>query len=74
MEFELKWIHVDADIYDVRKAVQEVIHGPELYDPNNKDNKGRKPNFEVVLGTSPAGRIHNASAKTNVTCRDLPLF
>jgi len=62
MEFELKWIHVDADIYDVRKAVQEVIHGPELYDPNNKENKGRKPNFEVVLGTSPAGRIHNGTA------------
>ena len=34
MELELKWIHADADIYDVRKAVQEVLHGPELYDPN----------------------------------------
>ena len=62
MEFELKWIHVDADIYDVRKAVQEVIHGPELYDPNDKENKGRTPNFEVVMGTSPAGRIHNGTA------------
>jgi len=62
MEFELKWIHVDADIYDVRKAVQEVIHGPELYDPNNKDNKGRTPNFEVEMGISPAGRIHNGTA------------
>jgi len=62
MEFELKWIDVDADIYDVRKAIQEVIHGPELYDPNNKDNKGRTPNFEVVMGISPAGRIHNGTA------------
>jgi len=62
MEFELKWIHFDADIYDVRKAVQEVIHGPELYDPNDKENKGRTPNFEVVMGTSPAGRIHNGTA------------
>ena len=62
MELELKWIHADADIYDVRKAVQEVLHGPELYDPNNKENKGRKPNFEVVMGISPAGRIHNGRA------------
>jgi RNA-dependent RNA polymerase len=62
MELELKWIHADADIYDVRKAVQEVLHGPELYDPNNKENKGRKPNFEVVMGISPAGRSHNGTA------------
>ena len=62
MELELKWIHADADIYDVRKAVQDVLHGPELYDPNNKENKGRKPNFEVVMGISPAGRIHNGRA------------
>ena len=62
MEFELKWIDIDATIYDVRKAVQEVLHGPELYDPNNKENKGRKPNFEVVMEKSPAGRIHNGRA------------
>ena len=62
MELELTRIDFDADVYDVRKAVQEVLHGPEFYDPNNKENKGRKPNFEVVMGTSPAGRSHNGKA------------
>jgi RNA-dependent RNA polymerase len=62
MEFELTCIDSDATVYDVRKAVQEVLHGPELFDPNDKDNKGRKPNFEVVMGKSPAGRIHNGRA------------
>ena len=69
MELELKWIHADADIYDVRKAVQDVLHGPELYDPNNKENKGRKPNFEVVMGISPAGRIHNGTAALRLPVR-----
>jgi RNA-dependent RNA polymerase len=62
MEFELTDIDFDADIYDVRKAVQEVLHGPDFFDPNDKDNKGRKPNFEVVMGRSLAGRIHNGRA------------
>ena len=62
MELELKRIDFDADIYDVRKAIQEVLHGPEFYDPNDKDNKGRKPNFQVVMGKSPAGRSHDGSA------------
>ena len=69
MELELKWIHADADIYDVRKAVQDVLHGPELYDPNNKENKGRKPNFEVVMGISPAGRSHNGTAALRLPVR-----
>jgi RNA-dependent RNA polymerase len=62
MELELTHIHIDADVYDVRKAVEQVLHGPDLYDPNHKDNKGRKPNFEIVMGKSPAGRIHNGKA------------
>jgi RNA-dependent RNA polymerase len=62
MELELTCIDFDANVYDVRKAVQEVLHGPFFYDPNNKDNKGRKPNFEVVMGKSPAGRLHNGRA------------
>jgi RNA-dependent RNA polymerase len=69
MELELKWIHADADIYEVRKAVQDVLHGPELYDPNNKENKGRKPNFEVVMGISPAGRSHNGTAALRLPVR-----
>ena len=62
MEIELTRIHLDANVYDVRKAVEEVLHGHDLYDPNNPDNKGRKPNFEVLTGESPAGRLHNGKA------------
>ena len=62
MEIELTNIDFDADVYDVRKAVATVLHGPDLYDPNDKENKGRVPNFEIVMGKSPAGRIHNGKA------------
>src|SRR5579863_740609 len=62
MELELTRIDIDANVYDVRKAVEEVLHGPDLFDPNHKDNKGRKPNFQVEMGKSPAGRIHNGKA------------
>ena len=62
MELELTRIDFDADVYAVRKAVEEVLHGPDLYDPKHPDNKGRKPNFEIVMGKSPAGRIHNGKA------------
>ncbi len=67
MEIELKRISYDADIYDVRKAVELVLHGPDLYDPNAQENKGRKPNFEIVMGESPAGRLHNGTAILRVT-------
>ena len=67
MEIDFRCISVDADIYDVRKAVELVLHGPDLYDPNDKRHKGRKPNFEVVMGKSPAGRIHNGTATLRVT-------
>ncbi len=62
MELELTRIDYDADVYDVRKAVETVLHGPDLYDPNDRDNKGRKPNFQIEMGKSPAGRIHNGRA------------
>ncbi|KAH8995459.1 RdRP-domain-containing protein [Lactarius akahatsu] len=62
MEIELKRISFDADEYDVRKAVELVLHGPDLYDPNDRENKGRKPNFLIVMGESPAGRLHNGTA------------
>jgi RNA-dependent RNA polymerase len=69
MEIELKRISFDADQYDIRKAVALVLHGPDLYDPNDKDNKGRKPNFQIVLGVSPAGRLHNGSAILRVASK-----
>jgi RNA-dependent RNA polymerase len=69
MEIDIKAIHFDADVYEVRKAVELVIHSPELYDPNDPNNKGRKPNFEVELGESPAGRIHNGTGILRVPVR-----
>ncbi|KAH8998323.1 RdRP-domain-containing protein [Lactarius hatsudake] len=64
MEIELKRISFDADVYDVRKALEFVLHGPDLHDPNDSENNGRKPNFLVVMGESPwtAGRSHNGTA------------
>jgi RNA-dependent RNA polymerase len=67
MEIELTRISFEADVYDVRKAVAAVLHGPDLYDPNDRENKGRLPNFEVIMGTSPAGRIHNGKAVLRVS-------
>lgn len=61
MEIDIKAIDIGADIYDVRKAVELVLHGPDLYDPNDPKHKGRVPNFEVILNESPAGRIHNGT-------------
>ena len=58
----MKWISSEADVYDVRKAVAAVLHGPDFYDPNDRKNKGRVPNFDIIMGKSPAGRIHNGRA------------
>jgi RNA-dependent RNA polymerase len=66
MEIELTRIDFEADVYDVRKAVAAVLHGPDLYDPNDGENRGRVPNFEIVMGKSPAGRIHNGKAVLRV--------
>ena len=62
MELELTQIDHDADIYDVRKAIQEVLHGPDFYDPNDRENKGRKPKFLVSMRKSPSGRMHDGKA------------
>ncbi|KAH9066237.1 RdRP-domain-containing protein [Lactarius vividus] len=71
MEIELKHISFDADVYDVRKAVELVLHGPDLYDPNDSESKGRKPNFLVVMDESPwtAGRPHNGTAILRVPAK-----
>ena len=66
MEIELTGIDFEADVYDVRKAVAAVLHGPDLYDPNDRENNGRVPNFEIVMGKSSAGRIHNGKAVLRV--------
>ncbi|KAI0251717.1 RNA dependent RNA polymerase-domain-containing protein [Lactifluus subvellereus] len=59
-------VFFDIKRYDVRKAVELVLHGSEIYDPNDKRNKGRKPNFEVVMGKSRASRIHDGTAVLRV--------
>ena len=66
MEIELTGIDFEADVYDVRKAVAAVLHGPDLYDPNDRENNGRVPNFEIVMGKSSVGRIHNGKAVLRV--------
>ena len=68
MEIQLKRISHDANVYDVRKSVELVLHGP-LYDANDKEHKGRKPNFQVVMGVSPAGRLHDGTAILRVPRR-----
>jgi RNA-dependent RNA polymerase len=81
LEFDIKAIDFDADVYDGRKALEPFLHGPDLYDPNNPRNKGRNPNFEVVLDQSRlshAGRIHwattalafSVSRTSGTTCTD----
>ena len=62
MEIELKNIDFDANVYDIYEALERILHGPELHHPNDRKTRGRKPRFEVVLGVSPAGRIHNGTA------------
>jgi RNA-dependent RNA polymerase len=67
MEIDLNWINHDANVYDVRKSIELVLHGPDLYDPNDRENNGRKPNFQVVMGLGSAGRLHNGTAILRVT-------
>jgi RNA-dependent RNA polymerase len=69
MEIEITRIDFDADVYDVRKAIALTLHGPDLFDPNDPDNHGRKPNFEIEMGKSPAGRIHNGKAILRVATK-----
>jgi hypothetical protein len=36
----MRHVSSKAGIYDARKAVAAVPHGPDFYNPNNKENKG----------------------------------
>ncbi|KAF8489642.1 hypothetical protein F5888DRAFT_1808663 [Russula emetica] len=60
MEIELTRISSEADTYDVRKAVATVLHGPDLFDPNDRENRGRVPNFEIIMDYSSD---HNIEVK-----------
>ena len=68
MEIDLNWISHDANVYDVRKSVELVLHGPGLYHPDDGEHNGRKPNFQVVMGQpESADRLHNGTAILRVT-------
>ena len=74
MEIQLKSVSYEAGKYDVRKSVELVLHGPDgegsdLWDPNDREYKGRKPNFKVVMGESPSGRLHDGTAILCVTTK-----
>lgn len=64
MELELKNVHDKATRYDVIRAFEKVLHGPDLFDPNDtiKWPRGRPPNFEVSLNVNEAGGVgHNGT-------------
>ncbi|KAF8260154.1 RdRP-domain-containing protein [Lactarius quietus] len=67
MEINLSSINHDANVYDVRKSVEIVLHGPNMYDPNDRENNGRKPNFQVVMGRHESDDLHNGTAILRVT-------
>ena len=74
MEIQLKSISYEAGKYDVRKSVELVLHGPDgegsdLWDPNDREYKGRKFNFKVVMGESPIGRLHDGTAILRATTK-----
>ncbi|KAI9452160.1 RdRP-domain-containing protein [Russula earlei] len=67
MELQLTGIDYDANIYDIYKGVELVLHGPQFHDPTDRNYKNRKPYFEIVPGETrspgcPAGRTHNGTA------------
>lgn len=71
MELALKYIDFEATKYDVQKAIEAVLHGPDLYDPEDPANKGRVPNFSVKLHESTAGRLHNGEGTLGLPTRRL---
>ncbi|VDB94968.1 unnamed protein product [Peniophora sp. CBMAI 1063] len=71
MELALKYIDFEATKYDVQKAIEAVLHGPDLYDPEDPNNKGRVPNFSVVLKESHVGRLHAGEGTLGLPSRRL---
>lgn len=61
MELDLKYVPFDATRYDVIRALEKALHGPDLFDPNDVARwpRGRPPNFQVKLEPSVAGGVGN---------------
>lgn len=53
MELEVTHVHFDATVWDVKRAIGNVLHGPDFYDSN--DPKVRPINFKVQLNRGPGG-------------------
>ena len=66
MELNLNYVHFDATQYQVIKAFEGVLHGPDLFDPNDTTRwpRGRPPNFQVRLNKSIAGGVGNDGTGT----------
>jgi len=72
MEFDIRYIDQDASYVDVVKAFEAVLHGPDLYDPNDQKNKGRLPNFKIDWHLSETGGAgSNGTSKLTVATRRL---
>ncbi|VDB83377.1 unnamed protein product [Peniophora sp. CBMAI 1063] len=61
MEWVISYIDYNATKYQVQKALETVLHGPDIYDPDDPKHKGRKPNFLVELVESEIGRLHKGT-------------
>ncbi|KAI0318922.1 RdRP-domain-containing protein [Amylostereum chailletii] len=61
MEIDIKYVDFNATKFQVQRAIQEVLHGPDLFDPDDPKTKGRVHNFMVTLNNSPAGGSHNGT-------------
>ncbi|KAI0029220.1 RdRP-domain-containing protein [Vararia minispora EC-137] len=61
MEFTIRGVDHDATKFEVQRIIQNVLHGPDVYDPQDPHYKGRLPNFMVKLNPSHVGREHDGS-------------
>lgn len=68
MEFFLIKVPFNASNFQVTKAFEDVLHGPDLFDPKDKTwFKGRPPNFRVFLNPRTAGGVgHSGTGKLTV--------
>ncbi|KAI0029218.1 RdRP-domain-containing protein [Vararia minispora EC-137] len=71
MEFEISCVDFNATKFQVQKAIEQVLHGPDLFDPNDPRTKGRVPNFLVNLTASEAGGEHNGHGTLTLPSRRL---